>query len=106
MLSDDQNDQSERSESGADTPVAPPETASAAPVVTRRTRKAPAKKAAAAPEAPADTAEDQGAGEHKPDQERQQRIQGIRRHERLSSRTTPHAWQNHPPPASLSLRKG
>jgi ribonuclease E len=63
MLSDDQNDQPERSESGADTPVAPPETASAAPVVTRRTRKAPAKKAAAAPEAPADTAEDLGAGE-------------------------------------------
>ncbi len=62
MLSDDQNDQPERTESGAPTPEAgqPAEAAApATPVVTRRTRKAPAKKAAAAPapaagDAPAD----------------------------------------------------
>ena len=52
MLSDDQNDQPERTEAGTPTPEAgqPAETvAPAAPVVTRRTRKAPARKAAAAP---------------------------------------------------------
>nr|WP_300046078.1 Rne/Rng family ribonuclease [uncultured Nocardioides sp.] len=47
MLSDDQNDQPERtgSEAGQPTEAAAP----SVPVVTRRTRKAPAKKAAAAP---------------------------------------------------------
>ena len=61
MLSDDQNDQPERTESGAPTPEAgqPAEAAApATPVVTRRTRKAPARKAATAP-APA-------AGEPRP----------------------------------------
>jgi ribonuclease E len=65
MLSEDQtDDQPERSESGAGTSAALPE-APAAPVVTRRTRKAPAKKAAAAPGAPADAADvtEPGAGE-------------------------------------------
>lgn len=55
MLSDDQPDQPERTESGSATPEAGNEptadTSPAAPVVTRRTRKAPAKKAAAAPAA-------------------------------------------------------
>ncbi|MFC7723538.1 Rne/Rng family ribonuclease [Nocardioides sp. GCM10028917] len=52
MLSDDQNDQPERTESETPTPGAgqPAEAAApATPVVTRRTRKAPAKKSAAAP---------------------------------------------------------
>jgi ribonuclease E len=62
MLSDDQPDQPERTESGSATPgSANDPTTPAAPVVTRRTRKAPAKKAAAAPAAdsaaaPADVA--------------------------------------------------
>ena len=47
MLSDDQHDQPERTESGSATPEAGNEptadTSPAAPVVTRRTRKAPAK---------------------------------------------------------------
>ncbi|WP_299924795.1 Rne/Rng family ribonuclease [uncultured Nocardioides sp.] len=47
MLSDDQPDQPERTESGSTTPGATD--GGTAPVVTRRTRKAPAKKAAAAP---------------------------------------------------------
>ena len=47
MLSDDQNDQPERTESEAGQPTEA--AAPATPVVTRRTRKAPAKKAAAAP---------------------------------------------------------
>ena len=61
MLSDDQNDQSERTESGSPAPEAqnPPGEAAATstPVVTRRTRKSPARKSAAAPpaaDAPAD----------------------------------------------------
>ncbi|WP_416953585.1 Rne/Rng family ribonuclease [Nocardioides sp. T5] len=60
MLSDDQPDQPERTESGSATPGATD--GGTAPVVTRRTRKAPAKKAAAAPAgdtpaaAPADAA--------------------------------------------------
>ncbi|MCY4727814.1 Rne/Rng family ribonuclease [Nocardioides sp. STR2] len=65
MLSDDQNDQPERTESGTPTPEAasPPTegAAPAAPVVTRRTRKAPAKKAAAVPpagDAPAEATTD------------------------------------------------
>lgn len=66
MLSDDQNDQPERTESGAPTPEAgqPAEAAApATPVVTRRTRKAPARKSAAAPapaagDAPADVTPD------------------------------------------------
>ena len=47
MLSDDQNDQPERTESEAGQPTEA--AAPATPVVTRRTRKAPAKKSAAAP---------------------------------------------------------
>ena len=49
MLSDDQNDQPERTEPEAGQPTEA--AAPATPVVTRRTRKAPAKKAAAAPAA-------------------------------------------------------
>jgi ribonuclease E len=68
MLSEDQtDDQPERSESGADTPAALPEAAPAAPVVTRRTRKAPAKKAAAAPEATADAAVETADATEAPD---------------------------------------
>ena len=49
------SDQPERTEAGTgDTPDTPAATSPSAPVVTRRTRKAPAKKAAAAPEASAD----------------------------------------------------
>ena len=49
MLSDDQNDQPERTESGVTTPEAGQPTAPpATPVVTRRTRKAPAKQRGAA----------------------------------------------------------
>ncbi|HYJ27567.1 MAG TPA: Rne/Rng family ribonuclease [Nocardioides sp.] len=68
MLSDDQNDQSERTEAGTPTPEAgqPVEAAAtAAPVVTRRTRKAPARKTAAVPapsagDAPGDATTDAG----------------------------------------------
>jgi ribonuclease E len=68
MLSDDQPDQPERTESGSATPEAGNEptaaTSSAPPVVTRRTRKAPAKKAAAAPAA--DTSADAPAADTAP----------------------------------------
>lgn len=68
MLSDDQPDQPERTESGSTTPEASNEptaaTSPAPPVVTRRTRKAPAKKAAAAPAA--DTPSDAPAADAAP----------------------------------------